>query len=79
MTNSLSIIAYNPESNQLGGGLLTHTFGACRGIIYIEPGVGIVASQAASGPFYAFAGLELMQFRNMSQMSYKRCDICHLL
>jgi len=61
ITNSLSIIAFDPENKQLGGGLLTHTFGACQGIIYIEPGVGVVASQAASDPFYAFAGLELMR------------------
>jgi len=61
MTNSLSIIAFDPKNKQLGGGLLTHTFGACQGIIYIEPGVGIVAGQAASNPFYGFAGLALMR------------------
>ena len=61
MTNSLSIIAFDSENKQLGGGLLTHTFGACQGIIYIEPRVGIVAGQAASNPFYGFAGLALMR------------------
>ena len=61
MTNSLSIIAFDSESKQLGGGLLTHTFGACQGIIYIEPGVGIAVGQAASNPFYGFAGLAMMR------------------
>ena len=61
MTNSLSIIAFDLENNQLGGGLLTHTFGACQGIIYIEPGVGVAVGQAASNPFYGFAGLAMMR------------------
>lgn len=61
VTNSLSIIAFDSENNQLGGGLLTHTFGACQGIIYIEPGVGVAVGQAASDPFYGFAGLAMMR------------------
>ncbi|MEM7536693.1 MAG: DUF1028 domain-containing protein [Chloroflexota bacterium] len=61
MTNTYSIIAYDPESQKLGAAMQTHNFAACNSVMWVQPGVGVIASQAASDPFYAFAGFELMR------------------
>jgi len=39
----------------------SHNFEACNGVIRVKPGIGIVASQAGSDPFYAFASFEMLQ------------------
>jgi len=60
LLNTYSIIAFDPENRQIGGAMQTHNFGACQSVIWGRHGVGIVASQARSDRFYAFAGLEMM-------------------
>lgn len=60
-TGTYSIIAMDAVAKQVGGAMQTHNFAACNGVIWAQPGVGVVASQAASDPTYAFLGFEMMR------------------
>lgn len=59
-TNTYSIVAFDPVKNQLGVAMQTHNFAACNRVIYAQPGVGAVASQAYTDPSYGFDGIKMM-------------------
>ena len=61
LTHTYSIIAFDPDTKQIGAAMQTHNFAACNGVIWVEPGVGAIASQADAAPFYAFAGFPLLR------------------
>lgn len=61
VTNTYSIVAYDPIKKQLGVGMQTHSFAACNRVIWAEPGIGVVATQAFTNPLYAFEGIKMMK------------------
>jgi uncharacterized Ntn-hydrolase superfamily protein len=61
LTHTYSIVAFDPDTKQMGAAMQTHNFAACNGVIWVEPGVGAIASQADSDPFYAFAGFAMLR------------------
>jgi len=61
MTNTYWIVAIDADNKQLGAAMQTHNFEAYNGVIWAEPGVGVVASQAGSDPFYAFVGFDMLR------------------
>jgi uncharacterized Ntn-hydrolase superfamily protein len=77
VTHTYSIVAFDPERHQIGGAMQTHNFAACNGVIWVQPGVGVIASQAESDPFYAFAGFDMIRLgKTPAQIldSLTRCD-----
>jgi uncharacterized Ntn-hydrolase superfamily protein len=77
VAHTYSIVAFDPERRQIGGAMQTHNFGACNGVIWVQPGIGVIASQAESDPFYAFAGFEMIRLgKTPAQIlnSLTRCD-----
>lgn len=60
-TNTYSIVAFDPIRKQLGVAMQTHNFAACNGVIWAEPGVGVVASQSFTNPIYGYDGLKRMK------------------
>lgn len=77
LTHTYSIIAFDPEHHQLGGAMQTHNFQACDAVIWLQPGVAAIASQAESNPFYALAGFELLRLGKTAQQvlpALLQCD-----
>lgn len=60
-TNTYSIVAYDPELQQLGAAMQTHNFEACNRVIHVDPALGAIASQANTNPLYGFAGFDLLR------------------
>src|SRR5262245_51702447 len=60
LIRTYSIVAFDPEAKQIGAAMQTHNFAECNGVIWVEPGVGAIARQADSDPFYAFAGFAML-------------------
>jgi uncharacterized Ntn-hydrolase superfamily protein len=56
-----SIIARDPDTGEFGGAVQSHYFSAGNGVIWAEPGVGVVATQAMVEVSYGPLGLELMR------------------
>jgi uncharacterized Ntn-hydrolase superfamily protein len=61
LTNTYSIVAYDPELQQLGAAMQTHNFEACNRVIHVDPTFGAIASQANTNPLYGFAGFDLLR------------------
>jgi uncharacterized Ntn-hydrolase superfamily protein len=77
LTNTYSIVALDANNRQLGAAMQTHNFEACNGVIWAEPGVAVVASQAGSDPFYAFVGFEMMHLGKTAEQTLHallQCD-----
>jgi uncharacterized Ntn-hydrolase superfamily protein len=55
-----SIIARDPETGQIGAAVQSHWF-SVKNVIWVEPGVGAVATQSLSDYAYGPAGLELLR------------------
>ncbi|MGH2570669.1 MAG: DUF1028 domain-containing protein, partial [bacterium] len=55
-----SILARDPETGQIGAAVQSHWF-CVKNVIWVEPGVGAVASQSLSDYAYGPAGLELLR------------------
>ena len=75
--HTYSIVAFDPATGRVGAAMQTHNFEACNGVIWVQPGVGAVASQAGSDPFYAFAGFEMMRLGKTAEQtltSLVECD-----
>jgi uncharacterized Ntn-hydrolase superfamily protein len=56
-----SIVARDPETGELGVAVQSRYFAAGRVVPWIEPGVGVVASQAFANPMYGHEGLRLLR------------------
>jgi len=55
-----SIVARDPETEELGVAVQSRYFGAGRNVPWIEAGVGVIASQAFANPIYGHEGLRLL-------------------
>src|SRR5689334_1996702 len=58
---TFSIIAFDPETNQLGVGVQSRAFGAGAIVPWVESGVGAVASQAAANRTYGPKAMALLK------------------
>jgi uncharacterized Ntn-hydrolase superfamily protein len=61
LANTYSIIARDPETGQLGGAVQSHWFSVGSLVIWAEPGVGVVATQALVEVSYGPLGLSLLR------------------
>lgn len=61
MTNTFSIVAYDAETGEMGGAVQSHYFAAGGTVLYAQPGVGIVATQALVNPTYGPNGLQMLE------------------
>src|SRR5215510_9106418 len=58
---TFSIIAFDPETNQLGVGVQSRAFGAGAIVPWVEAGVGAVATQAAANRTYGPKAIALLK------------------
>jgi uncharacterized Ntn-hydrolase superfamily protein len=61
LANTYSIIARDPETGQLGGAVQSHWFSVGSLVIWAQPAVGVVATQALVEISYGPLGLSLMR------------------
>lgn len=59
--STFSIIAYDPETQELGVGVQSRAFGAGAAVPYAVAGVGAVATQAAANRLYGPKAMELLK------------------
>jgi len=59
--HTYSIVAYDPDTNQMGVAVQSHYFGVGPVVPWAEPGVGVVATQSQVEVSYGPLGLELMR------------------
>lgn len=59
--STFSIIAYDPETQELGVGVQSRAFGAGAAVPYAVAGVGAVATQAAANRLYGPKAIELLK------------------
>jgi uncharacterized Ntn-hydrolase superfamily protein len=76
LAHTYSIVAFDPESKQLGAAMQTHSFEACNSVVWVQPGIGAVASQAGSDPFYAFVGFEMMRLGKSAPQTLESLRAC---
>jgi uncharacterized Ntn-hydrolase superfamily protein len=76
LAHTYSIVAFDPESRQIGAAMQTHSFEACNSVVWVQPGVGAVASQAGSDPFYAFVGFEMMRLGKSATQTLESLRAC---
>jgi uncharacterized Ntn-hydrolase superfamily protein len=66
-----SIVAYDPEQNQLGVAVQSHSLCVGARVPWAEAGVGAVATQAQSEPSYGTLGLAMMQAGKSAEQALK--------
>lgn len=59
--STYSIVARDPDTGELGVAVQSHWFGVGRMVPWAEAGIGAVATQAATDPYYGSLGIELMR------------------
>ncbi len=59
--STFSIVAFDPETNQLGVGVQSRAFGAGAAVPFAEPGVGAVATQASANRQYGPKAMALLK------------------
>ncbi|MDH5505929.1 MAG: DUF1028 domain-containing protein [Anaerolineae bacterium] len=69
LVHTYSIVAYDPDSEQLGVAVQSHYFGVGRIVPWAEYGVGAVATQSFAEISYGPLGLELMRAGKTSQQA----------
>jgi uncharacterized Ntn-hydrolase superfamily protein len=60
LAHTYSIVAYDPETGEMGAAVQSHWFSVGTLVIWGEPGVGVVATQSFVNPAYGPEGLQLM-------------------
>lgn len=58
---TFSILAYDPETGEIGGAVQSRVFSVGNGVLWAEAGVGAVATQAVVDVSYGPKGLELLK------------------
>jgi len=58
---TFSILAYDPETGEIGGAVQSRVFSVGNGVLWAEAGVGAVATQAIVDVSYGPKGLELLK------------------
>lgn len=61
LTHTFSIIARDPATGEVGGGVQSHWFNVGTGVLWAEAGVGAVATQSFLDPRYGAHGLAMMR------------------
>ena len=61
MPGTFSVIGYDPETGAVGGAVQSCVFSVGNGVLWAEPGVGIVATQAIVDVGYGPAALQLLR------------------
>jgi uncharacterized Ntn-hydrolase superfamily protein len=59
--STYSIVAYDPETGQLGGAVQTHQMGVGRLLPVAQPGVGVIASQSLINVSFGTLGLAMLR------------------
>jgi uncharacterized Ntn-hydrolase superfamily protein len=59
-THTYSIVARDPESGALGAAVQSHYFSVGLDTIFVEAGIGAIASQAWGEPAHGYRGLDLL-------------------
>ena len=60
LAHTYSIVAFDPETGEMGAAVQSHWFSVGTLVIWGEPGVGVVATQSFVNPAYGPEGLHLM-------------------
>ncbi len=60
LAHTYSIVAFDPETGEMGAAVQSHWFSVGTLVIWGEPGVGVVATQSFVNPAYGPEGLQLM-------------------
>jgi uncharacterized Ntn-hydrolase superfamily protein len=60
---TFSILGYDPETGEIGGAVQSRVFSVGNGVLWAEPGVGVVATQAIVDVSYGQQALELLRRR----------------
>src|SRR5262245_4790334 len=59
--HTFSIVARDPVTGDLGGAVQSHWFSVGSSVLWVEAGVGAVATQSFADPSYGKLGLDLMR------------------
>ena len=62
---TFSILGYDPQTGEIGGAVQSRVFSVGNGVLWAEPGVGVVATQAIVDVSYGPQALELLR-RNIA-------------
>jgi uncharacterized Ntn-hydrolase superfamily protein len=65
--HTFSIIAYDPETGEIGGAVQSHWFAVGTVVLWGEAGLGMVATQSFTNPSYGPEGLELLRGGSVPQ------------
>lgn len=68
---TFSILGYDPVTGEIGGAVQSRVFSVGNGVLWAEPGVGVVATQAIVDVSYGAQALELLR-RNIAPESVVR-------
>src|SRR6266566_613564 len=60
-TGTFSILAYDPETGEIGGAVQSRVFSVGNGVLWAEAGVGAAATQAIVDVSYGPQALELLR------------------
>src|SRR6266496_4173035 len=60
-TGTFSILAYHPETGEIGGAVQSRVFSVGNGVLWAEAGVGAAATQAIVDVSYGPQALELLR------------------
>lgn len=58
---TFSILGYDPQTGEIGGAVQSRVFSVGNGVLWAEPGVGVVATQAIVDVSYGQQALELLR------------------
>jgi uncharacterized Ntn-hydrolase superfamily protein len=65
--HTFSILAYDPETGEIGGAVQSHWFSVGTVVLWGEAGVGMVATQSFTNPAFGPEGLELLREGHLSK------------
>jgi len=60
LAHTYSIVAHDPAGKEIGGAVQSHWFSVGSGVLWAEPGIGVVATQSFTRRAYGPLGLEAM-------------------
>jgi len=72
LAHTYSIVACDPERGEMGGAVQSHWFSVGSGVLWAEPGVGVVATQSFTRRAYGPLGLEAMAAGEAPAAAMKR-------
>ena len=70
-TGTFSILAYDPETGEIGGAVQSRVFSVGNGVLWAEAGVGAAATQAIVDVSYGPQAIELLRQGNSPEQVVK--------